>query len=228
MMEKAKRMTCWVAALWVAGFVLIALAGCKGKEAPELQESAPASQAVPEEKNVEPSDVKKSEKPRVRMKTTAGEFVLELDRKSAPVTVENFLQYAEDGGYSGTIFHRVIPAFMIQGGGFEPGMMKKTTRDPIRNEADNGLKNLKGTISMARTSVVDSATNQFFINTKDNAFLDHRGKDPRNYGYAVFGKVVEGMDVVERIESVPTGKKGPFSDVPSEDVVIESVVIEQP
>lgn len=158
--------------------------------------------------------------PKVRMKTTLGDMVIELDRKHAPLTVENFLGYVREGFYDGTIFHRVIPGFMIQGGGFEPGMKMKTTRAPIRNEAGNGLKNLRGTIAMARTSVVESATCQFFINVKDNPFLDHRSETPQGFGYAVFGKVVAGMEVAEKIEKVPTGARGPHRDVPIEDVVI--------
>jgi cyclophilin family peptidyl-prolyl cis-trans isomerase len=169
-----------------------------------------------------------SERPRVIIKTSVGEIVLELDRKRAPVTVENFLQYANEGFFNGTIFHRVIPDFMIQGGGMEPGMKKKPTRSPIRNEAANGLKNKIGTIAMARTSVVDSATAQFFINCKDNSFLDHRDTSSQGYGYAVFGQVVEGMDVVRRIEKSPTGTKGPYRDVPVEDILIVSVAIKKP
>jgi cyclophilin family peptidyl-prolyl cis-trans isomerase len=169
-----------------------------------------------------------SDHPRVAIKTSMGEIVLELDRKRAPVSVENFLQYAKEGFYNGTLFHRVIPGFMIQGGGMEPGMKKKETRSPIRNEANNGLKNKTGTVAMARTSVVDSATSQFFINCKDNSFLDHRDTSPRGYGYAVFGKVVEGMDVVRKIEKAPTGTRGPYRDVPMEDILIESVDIRTP
>jgi peptidyl-prolyl cis-trans isomerase B (cyclophilin B) len=164
----------------------------------------------------------------VIIKTSAGDITLELDRKRAPVTVENFLQYAKDGFYNGTIFHRVIADFMIQGGGMEPGMKKKPTRSPIRNEASNGLKNKTGTIAMARTSVVDSATAQFFINCKDNSFLDHRDTSSRGYGYAVFGRVIEGMDVVRRIEKTPTGTKGSYRDVPVEDILIVSVEIKKP
>jgi peptidyl-prolyl cis-trans isomerase B (cyclophilin B) len=164
----------------------------------------------------------------VIIKTSVGNILLELDRKRAPVTVDNFLQYAQDGFYNGTIFHRVIPNFMIQGGGIEPGMNKKPTRSPIRNEATNGLKNKTGTIAMARTSVVDSATAQFFINCKDNSFLDHRDTSSRGYGYAVFGHVVEGMDVVRRIEKTPTGTKGHYRDVPVEDIMIVSVEIKKP
>ena len=169
-----------------------------------------------------------SERPRVIIKTSVGDIVLELDRKRAPLTVENFLQYANEGFFNGTIFHRVIPNFMIQGGGMEPGMKKKPTRSPIRNEATNGLKNKTGTIAMARTSVVDSATAQFFINCKDNSFLDHRDTSSQGYGYAVFGQVVEGMDVVRRIEKAPTGTKGPYRDVPVEDILIVSVEIQKP
>ncbi len=168
----------------------------------------------------------KGKNPRVRVKTTAGDIVLELDPEKAPRTVENFLQYVKDGSYNGTIFHRVIAGFMIQGGGFEPGMKQRPTRSPIPNEAHNGLKNRKGTIAMARTNVVNSATSQFFINCTDNAFLDHRSKDPQGYGYAVFGKVVEGMAVVEDIERVPTGVRGGSQDVPLQDVVIQSVTVE--
>jgi len=169
-----------------------------------------------------------SSHPRVILKTSLGEIVLELDRKLAPGTVDNFLQYASDGFYNGTLFHRVIPGFMIQCGGMEPGMKQKPTLSPIRNEAANGLKNLTGTVAMARTSVVDSATSQFFINCKDNAFLDHRDTSSQGYGYAVFGKVVQGMDVVRKIEKVPTGAKGPYRDVPLGDVLIVSVEIQKP
>lgn len=169
-----------------------------------------------------------SDSPRVALKTSMGEIVLELDRKRAPVTVANFLEYAKEGFYKGTVFHRVIPGFMIQGGGMEPGMKQKPTRTPIRNEAANGLKNKTGTIAMARTSVVDSATSQFFINCKDNDFLDHRDTSPQGFGYAVFGKVVMGMDVVRKIEKAPTGTKGPHRDVPIEDVLILSVEILNP
>jgi cyclophilin family peptidyl-prolyl cis-trans isomerase len=169
-----------------------------------------------------------SDHPQVALKTSMGIIVLKLDRKRAPVTVENFLRYAKDGFYNGTLFHRVIPDFMIQGGGMEPGMKKKPTRSPIKNEATNGLKNKTGTVAMARTSVVDSATGQFFINCKDNSFLDHRDTTSRGYGYAVFGKVVEGMDVVRKIEKAPTGAKGGHGDVPVEDITIVSVEIRKP
>lgn len=160
--------------------------------------------------------------PVVIMSTSLGDIKIELYPDKAPVTVENFLSYVNDGFYNGTIFHRVIPGFMIQGGGFTPDMQQKPTKSPIKNEADNGLKNEPGTIAMARTSVVDSATSQFFINQVDNQFLNHGSRD---FGYAVFGKVVEGMDVVNKIAQVKTGRVGPFQDVPIEPVVIESVKV---
>ncbi len=161
----------------------------------------------------------------VVMETSKGRIVIGLFDEKAPVTTENFRQYVKDDFYDGVIFHRVIPGFVIQGGGFEPGMNKKATRAPIKNEADNNLKNKRGTLSMARTGVIDSGTSQFFINLKDNVSLDHRGQSPRTYGYAVFGKVIEGMDVVDAIAAVPTGQKGPYQDVPKEDVVIEKAYL---
>ena len=160
--------------------------------------------------------------PRVLISTSEGDIVLELDREKAPATVENFLGYVERGFYDGTIFHRVISGFMAQGGGFTADFEQKRTQAPVKNEADNGLKNRRGTIAMARTSDPHSATAQFFINTVDNAFLDHSSPTPNGWGYAVFGRVVEGMDVVDRIEAIPTGRGGPFPrDVPRTMVVIE-------
>lgn len=162
-----------------------------------------------------------AEGPKVRLTTTAGVIELELDVERAPGTVKNFLAYVEGGHYDGTIFHRVIRGFMVQGGGFTPEMARKPTRAPIRNEADNGLSNLAGTIAMARTGDPHSASAQFFINTVDNRNLDHRARNPRGWGYAVFGRVVEGMDVVRRIESSPTTRVGQFRDVPRRAIVIE-------
>jgi cyclophilin family peptidyl-prolyl cis-trans isomerase len=159
--------------------------------------------------------------PRVRLTTNHGAIVLELYPDKAPKTVENFLAYVKSGQYAGTIFHRVIRGFMIQGGGFEPGLHQKSVRAPIQNEADNGVRNKAGTIAMARTGDPHSATAQFFINTVDNAFLDHRGKSAEGWGYAVFGAVVEGMEVVREIEKVDTQRVGRFDDVPVKDVVIE-------
>jgi cyclophilin family peptidyl-prolyl cis-trans isomerase len=161
--------------------------------------------------------------PKVLIKTNFGDITVELDEKAAPKTVDNFLTYALDGFFNGTIFHRVIPGFMIQGGGFTPDFVQKPTRAPIKNEAANGLMNTKGTLAMARTSDVDSATAQFFINTVDNAFLDHKRKTTDGYGYCVFGWVTEGMDVVGKIEKVATTQKGMHSDVPANPVIIESV-----
>jgi len=162
-----------------------------------------------------------SKNPQVKFTTTMGDFVVELYPDKAPKTVANFLDYVKKGHYNGTTFHRVIPNFMVQGGGFGPGFKEKETSVPIQNEADNGLKNMNGTIAMARTGEPHSATAQFFINTKDNDFLNHTGKNPRGWGYAVFGKVVQGMDVVKKIEGVPTGQVGPYGDVPKTDVVIK-------
>ena len=164
----------------------------------------------------------KGGKPVVTLTTTLGVIEVELDTEKAPLSAENFLEYVEAGHFDGTIFHRVIPGFMIQGGGFSPDFVQKPTRSPIKNEANNGLKNARGTLAMARTNVVDSATAQFFINLKDNDFLNHGGPGPK-FGYAVFGRVVSGMDVVDKIAGVPTGTKGPHSDVPKTPVVIESV-----
>ena len=157
----------------------------------------------------------------VTLKTNFGDIKLELDDEKAPITVENFLGYVDDGFFNGTIFHRVIPDFMIQAGGFTEDMQQKATRDPIKNEADNGLSNDPYTVAMARTQVVDSATSQFFINLADNVFLDH-GK--RDFGYAVFGKVVEGQNVVDKIASVSTGNVAGHQNVPTETVVIKEAV----
>jgi peptidyl-prolyl cis-trans isomerase B (cyclophilin B) len=160
----------------------------------------------------------------VELTTSAGVIRLELDDEKAPVSVANFLAYVQQGHYDGTVFHRVIPRFMLQGGGFEPGMKQKPTQGEIENEAHNGLRNDKYTVAMARTSAPHSATAQFFINTVDNGFLNHSGQTPQGWGYAVFGKVVAGKDVVDSIEKVKTSRKGGHDDVPVEDVVILKVV----
>jgi peptidyl-prolyl cis-trans isomerase B (cyclophilin B) len=167
--------------------------------------------------------------PKVRMETTKGVVVIELYADKAPKTVENFLRYVNEGKYDGTIFHRVIKRFMNQGGGFKPDFKKVETYAPIKNEADNGLKNKRGTVAMARTGDPHSATNQFFVNTVDNSFLDHTSKTPRGWGYCVFATVVDGMDVMDRIAKVPTGANGPFQqDVPLEEIVIQKMsVIEE-
>ena len=160
---------------------------------------------------------------RILMETSQGNIILELDKEKAPKTVENFLSYVHEGFYSGTIFHRVIKDFMIQGGGFNPDMKKKKTHDPVENEAKNGLKNKRGTIAMARTNKPHSATAQFFINHKDNAFLDYPGRD--GWGYCVFGKVIEGMDVVDAIANQKTGKKGRLPNVPETTITIDKVSV---
>ena len=159
----------------------------------------------------------------ITLKTSMGDIVIELEHEKAPKTCENFEQYVRDGHYDGTIFHRVISNFMIQGGGFLPDMMQKATRDPIENEAANGLGNVTGSIAMARTAAPHSATAQFFINVKDNGFLDHPGQD--GWGYCVFGRVTEGMEVVEKIKAVETTNRAGHSDVPVEPVVIETAEV---
>lgn len=165
--------------------------------------------------------------PVVVLETSLGKVRIELYPDKAPITVKNFLDYVSAGHYDGTIFHRVIPGFMVQGGGFTPDMKEKRGRDPIKNEAGNGLKNERGTLAMARTNVVDSATAQFFINVANNDFLNHSSETARGYGYAVFGKVTEGMDVVDKIVKVPTRTVGPYENVPSEPVVIQKATIEK-
>jgi len=161
----------------------------------------------------------------VEMTTSAGKLRIELDDAKAPASVANFLAYAAKGHYDNTVFHRVIKGFMVQGGGFEPGMKQKPTDAPIANEANNGLKNRHYTLAMARTSAPHSATAQFFINTTDNGFLDFKSESPQGWGYAVFGRVVSGTEVVDAIEGVRTGRKGGHDDVPLEDVLIQSVTI---
>ncbi|MFT0773247.1 peptidylprolyl isomerase [Psychrobacter aquimaris] len=163
--------------------------------------------------------------PVVELETNMGAIVIELNEEKAPKTVENFLNYVKSGQYDGTIFHRIIDGFMIQGGGMDAEMNEKPTNAPIENEADNGLKNEKGTIAMARTQDPHSATSQFFINVKDNDFLNHSGKNMQGWGYTVFGKVTSGMDVIEKMRSVPTGRFGMHADVPKEPVVINSATI---
>lgn len=195
-------------AVWtvVAALAAGGLAGC-GKETP---------------REGPPTEVK-TKNPAVVIETSMGEIRIELYPKQSPITVANFLRYVDEGFYGGTIFHRVISSFMIQGGGFTPDLRQKATREPIRNEAGNGLRNVRGAAAMARTNVVDSATSQFFINVVDNGFLDHRGRTPDAFGYAVFGQVVEGMDVVDRIRGVAVGSAKGMGDVPVTPVVIESI-----
>ena len=163
--------------------------------------------------------------PVVELDTNMGAIVIELNEEKAPKTVENFLNYVKSGHYDGTIFHRIIDGFMIQGGGMDAEMNEKPTNAPVENEADNGLKNNAGTIAMARTQDPHSATSQFFINVKDNDFLNHSGKNMQGWGYTVFGKVTSGMDVIEKMRGVPTGRFGMHADVPKEPVVINSATI---
>lgn len=183
-----------------------------------------AKDEKPAAKKEKSADAKKSINPKIIIKTNKGEIEAELDNEKAPISVKNFLEYVEKKQYDGTIFHRVIPGFMIQGGGFDKNMNEKSTSGAgIKNEAGNGLKNLEGTLAMARTSDVNSAKAQFFINLKDNGFLDHRDDSMSGFGYAVFGKVTKGMEIAHQIEKVTTKSHGMYDDVPAEAIVIESI-----
>ncbi len=190
--------------------------------APALVSAAPA--AAPSNSTSEGTKAL-STNPRVKLHTNQGDMVITLDAAKAPKTVENFLTYVKEGFYNGTVFHRVIDGFMIQGGGFEPGMKQKQTHAPIENEANNGLKNDKYTLAMARTSDPHSATAQFFINVSNNDFLNFTAPTPNGWGYAVFGSVTEGTDVVDKIKGVKTGNKGFHQNVPNEDVIIEKAEV---
>lgn len=173
------------------------------------------------------STVSRAESAVVVLETSMGIIKIAVNEEKAPISAENFLSYVNEGFYDGTVFHRVKRGFMVQGGGFDESFNEKGVKAPIKNEADNGLKNKRGTLAMARTSVVDSATAQFFINVVDNDFLDHKGNSPDQYGYAVFGKVIEGMDVVDKIEKVKTGSKGFHQDVPVENIIIKKATVEK-
>jgi len=170
-----------------------------------------------------PSDIAEQPNPKVVMNTSKGEITIELFADKAPITVENFFSYVDESFYDGTIFHRVIQGFMIQGGGLTPDLKEKPTKPPIKNEAFNGLSNKRGTMAMARTPIINSATSQFFINHVDNSFLDHKDNTPEGFGYAVFGKIIEGMEVVDAIASVKTGTRGGHNNVPRETITIISV-----
>ncbi len=163
--------------------------------------------------------------PKVRFQTTAGDFIIELNAEKAPITVENFLTYVKEGFYTGTVFHRIIPGFMAQGGGFDTDFKQKTTHGTIKIEADNGLKNDRGTVAMARTGVPDSASSQFFINYKDNDFLNHSSKTSQGWGYTVFGKVVEGLDVIDEMAKAPTATRNGHQDVPKTDIIINKAEV---
>ena len=193
------------------------LIGCTGNTAATATTTQPINPPI---KETTMSDMSV-----VQLNTNMGDITLELYQDKAPKTVDNFLNYVKSGHYEGTIFHRVIDGFMIQGGGMDKNMNEKATQTPIENEADNGLKNDVGTIAMARTGDPHSATSQFFINVKDNDFLNHSGKNMQGWGYTVFGKVTDGMDVVNKIKGVPTGRSGMHADVPTEAVVIESATV---
>ena len=171
------------------------------------------------------TEKKMTEQTKVKLTTSLGEIVIVLNSEKAPVSVANFLSYVNEGFYTGTIFHRVIPGFMAQGGGFDASLNQKAVHAAIQNEADNGLKNTRGSIAMARTGVVDSATAQFFINLKDNSFLNHTAKNNSGWGYAVFGEVIEGMEVVDKMATQATGNRGAYQDVPKTDIVIEKAEV---
>ena len=175
-----------------------------------------------------PAPTPASGNPVVVVTTSMGDITIELFKDRAPVSVQNFLQYVADRFYEGTIFHRVKPGYVIQGGGYTPEMVEKSTRPPILNEATNGLKNTRGTVAMARTRALRSATSQFYVNLVNNGALDHRGYSPEDFGYAVFGRVLSGMDVVDRIAATPTGPSGPHDDVPVTPVVIQKVIVKEP
>ena len=211
---------------WIYAVLMLTL-GCGPAALAQEDPAPPPVPAMNVESEPEPAapamDPEKDTTTMVIINTSMGEIHVKLAADKAPVTVANFLAYVDDGFFNGTIFHRVIDGFMIQGGGFEPNMRQKPTRAPIKNEAANGLANRRSTIAMARTPVVDSATAQFFINVKDNAFLDYRAPHPQGFGYCVFGEVVAGMDVVDKIKAVRTGIKAGMSDVPLETVQILSI-----
>ena len=206
----------------LAALALMVTIGCGGgSPPPPAEEPAPAEEKPAAETAPAPTGTN----PMVEMRTSLGTMKIELYPEKAPKTAENFLRYAREGFYDGTIFHRVISGFMIQGGGFTPDMLEKETRAPIANEASNGLKNVRGSLAMARTGDPHSASSQFFINTVDNPFLDFTAETVQGYGYAVFGQVVEGLETLDAIKKVSTGSRDGYDDVPVDPVVIESVRI---
>jgi peptidyl-prolyl cis-trans isomerase B (cyclophilin B) len=220
-MKAARVWAASLACLLVAGVVT----GCSyfEEQQPLRETPRPPPAPQPEARPAEPPVPVKESYPVVILETSEGTIRIELWPDKAPKTVANFLQYVDDGFYDGTIFHRVIDGFMIQGGGLTADMQEKPTRPPIKSEASADVPNTTGTIAMARTNAVDSATGQFFINVANNAFLDHRDNTPEGFGYAVFGSVTEGMDVVDRIRSAPTGRRGYYDDVPTTPVIIKSI-----
>jgi len=204
-----------------AALGLMMTMGCGGGSPPPAEEPAPAEEKSP----APPAPTSTGTNPMVEMRTSLGTMKIELYPDKAPKTAENFLQYVREGFYDGTVFHRVISGFMIQGGGFTPDMSEKETRAPIANEASNGLKNVRGSLAMARTGDPHSASSQFFINTVDNPFLDFTAETVQGWGYAVFGRVVEGLETLDAIKKVSTGSRDGYDDVPVDPVVIESVRI---
>lgn len=199
--------------------LVAALVGCEKKQ--EAEQNNSSTETIQGEATVN--------NPFVKVNTNLGSFVIELDEQKAPITVKNFLNYVNEGYYSETLFHRVIPGFMVQGGGFTTDFVQKTTQAPIQNEANNGLRNSRGTVAMARTSDPNSASAQFFINVADNTFLDYTSPTPQGWGYAVFGRVVEGMDIIDAISKQKTSTRAGHADVPTNNVVIESIqVVELP
>ena len=214
---------------WAALLLVLFLPACGGGGDSVSPETEPAAETTPMETTTPPtdpgSDLPTPGPSAVLMRTSAGDLTIELYPNEAPRTVANFLQYTEDGFYDGTIFHRVVRGFVIQGGGFTADMVEKETRAPIDNEAQNGLMNLRGTLSMARTMDPHSATSQFFVNTKDNAMLDHTEPSPRGWGYAVFGMVIAGMETVDRIEASRVVSRAGHNDVPETPIVIESATV---
>ncbi|MDR1658760.1 MAG: peptidyl-prolyl cis-trans isomerase [Desulfovibrio sp.] len=195
---------------------MILCVSCGAASAAQNDTASPASPGA---------SARPSAAPVVKLETNFGDIFVRLDDRKAPISTANFIQYIKSGHYDGTIFHRVIKGFMIQGGGLTPDMKQKTTRSAIRNEAGNGLKNQKYTVAMARTGDPHSATSQFFINTKDNGFLDFKSQSPQGWGYAVFGRVIRGQDVVDKIEAVATGKRGLHDDVPTTPVVVKKAIL---
>jgi len=204
--------------------VLVFMSACSDENTTDQSNITPQAATIDTTAKVDMSDAA-TESPSVVFETSAGNFTVQLNAEAAPLTVANFLQYVENGFYNGTIFHRVISNFMIQGGGFTVDMTKKATRTPIINEADNGLKNKVGTIAMARTNAPHSATSQFFINVEDNSSLNHRAKNSRGWGYAVFGEVTEGLSVVEAIKAVPVGPRAGHQHMPLEAIIIQRIYL---
>ena len=201
------------------------ITGCNATEPSATEKSEKTTENQPNEATK--SGEKMSANPKIKLETSKGTMMIELDAEKAPLSSANFVQYVNDGFYDGLIFHRVIPNFMVQGGGMNPDMSEKGNKTPIKNEANNGLKNDRGTLAMARTNDPHSATSQFFINLKDNDFLNHTSESPAGWGYAVFGKVTDGMDVIDEIAKVKTGNHGHHGDVPLEPVLIIKATVEK-